>query len=39
MENGGNGVSTATEDRKALQIMLGFLKSQLEGNRLVDVPY
>ena len=38
IENGGAGVSTATEARKTLQIMLGFLKSQQEGNRLVDVP-
>ena len=38
IENGGPGVSTATEARKTLQIMLGFLKSQQEGNRLVDVP-
>ena len=38
IENGGAGVSTATEARKTLQIMLGFLKSQQEGNRLVEVP-
>ena len=38
IENGGPGVSTAVEARKTLQIMLGFLRSQQEGNRLVDVP-
>ncbi len=38
MENGGEGVSPATEARKTLQILLGFLKSQQEGGRLVDVP-
>ena len=38
IENGGAGVSTAIEARKTLRIMLGFLKSQQEGNRLVDVP-
>ena len=38
IENGGAAVSTAVEARKTLQIMLGFLKSQQEGNRLVDVP-
>ena len=38
IEHGGDGVSTAAEARKTLQIMLGFLKSQQEGNRLVDVP-
>ena len=38
IENGGTGVSTAVEARKTLQIMLGFLKSHQEGNRLVDVP-
>ena len=37
IENGGTGVSTATEARKTLRIMLGFLKSQQEGNWLVDV--
>ena len=38
IEKGGVGVSTAVEARKTLRIMLGFLKSQQEGNRLVDVP-
>ena len=38
IEHGGAAVSTAVEARKTLQIMLGFLKSQQEGNRLVDVP-
>ena len=38
IENGGEGVSTAAEARKTLQILLGFLKSQQEGGRLVDVP-
>ncbi len=38
IENGVTGVSTATEARKTLQIMLGFLKSHQDGNRLVDVP-
>ena len=38
IENGGVGVSTATEARKTLRIMLGFLQSQQEGGRLVDVP-
>ena len=38
IENGGSGVSTATDARKTLQIMLGFLKSHQEGNRLVNVP-
>ena len=37
IENGGSGISTAVEARKTLQIMLGFLKSQQEGSRLVDV--
>ena len=37
IENGGEGVSTAVEARKTLRIMLGFLKSQQEGSRLVDV--
>lgn len=38
MENGGTGVSTATEARKTLRIMLGFLESHQQDNRLVDVP-
>ncbi len=38
IENGGVGVSTAVEARKTLQIMLGFLRSQQEGNRLVEAP-
>ena len=38
VENGGTGVSTAVEARKTLQIMLGFLESHQQGNRLVDVP-
>ncbi len=38
IENGGTGVSTAAEARKTLQIMLGFLRSQQEGNRLVEAP-
>ena len=38
IENGGAGVSTAAEARKTLQIMLGFLKSHQEGNRLVNAP-
>ena len=38
IENGGEGVSTAVEARKTLQILLGFLKSQQEGSRLVDIP-
>jgi predicted dehydrogenase len=38
IENGGDGVSTAREARKTVQIMTGFLKSQHEGGRLVDVP-
>lgn len=38
IEDGGEGVSTAAEARKTLQILLGFLKSQQEGGRLVDVP-
>lgn len=38
IENGGTGVSTAVEARKTLRIMLGFLKSHQQGNRLVDVP-
>ena len=38
IENGGEAVSPAAEARKTLRIMLGFLKSQQEGSRLVDVP-
>lgn len=38
IEKGVGGVSTAAEARKTLRIMLGFLKSQQQGNRLVDVP-
>jgi predicted dehydrogenase len=38
IENGGEGVSTAREARKTVQIMTGFLKSQAAGGRLVDVP-
>ena len=38
IENGGDGVSTAREARKTVQIMTGFLKSHAQGNRLVDVP-
>ena len=38
IENGGIGVSTATEARKTLQIMLGFLESHQQGSRLVEVP-
>ena len=38
IENGGDGVSTAQEARKTVQIMTGFLKSHAAGNTLVDVP-
>ena len=38
IEKGGTSVSPAREARKTVQIMLGFLKSQQEGSRLVDVP-
>ena len=38
IENGGDGVSSGREARKTVQIMVGFLKSQQEGSRLVDVP-
>ena len=38
IESGGAGVSTAVEARKTLRIMLGFLESHQQGNRLVDVP-
>jgi predicted dehydrogenase len=37
IENGGQGVSTGREARKAVQIMTGFLKSQQAGSALVDV--
>ncbi|MBM3932942.1 MAG: Gfo/Idh/MocA family oxidoreductase [SAR202 cluster bacterium] len=38
LEKGGQSISSATEGRKVLQIMLGFLKSHQEGGRLVTVP-
>ena len=38
IENGGDGVSTAREARKTVQIMTGFLKSHTAGGHLVDVP-
>ena len=38
IENGGDGVSTAREARKTVQIMTGFLKSHAAGGHLVDVP-
>ena len=38
IENGGDGVSTAQEARKTVQIMVGFLESHAAGNTLVDVP-
>ena len=38
IEKGGTGVSPAREARKTVQIMMGFLKSEQEGSRLVDVP-
>lgn len=38
METGGTGISTATEARKTIQIILGFLRSEQEGNKLVGVP-
>ena len=38
IENGGESGSSGREARKTVQIMLGFLKSNHEGSRLVDVP-
>ena len=38
IEGGGESVSSGREARKTLQIMVGFLKSQQEGGRLVPVP-
>ncbi len=38
IETGSPVISPAREARKTVQIMLGFLKSQHEGCRLVDVP-
>ena len=38
IENGGESVSSAREARKTLQVMVGFLKSNQEGGRLVTVP-
>ena len=38
IENGGESGSSGREARKTVQIMVGFLKSNHEGSRLVDVP-
>jgi len=38
LENGGTSISSAREGRKTVQIMEGFLKSQQEGGRLIDIP-
>jgi predicted dehydrogenase len=38
IEHGGDGVSTAREARKTVQIMSGFLKSHYQGGKFVDVP-
>ena len=38
IENGGESTSPSREARKTVQIMLGFLKSNQNGSRLVDVP-
>ena len=38
IENGGESVSSGREARKTLKIMLGFLRSQQEGSRLIDLP-
>ena len=38
IERGGTGVSTAQDARQTLQIMLGFLRSNQEGSRLVELP-
>ena len=38
IEDGGTGMSSGREARKALQIIFAFLNSQQEGSRMVDVP-
>ena len=37
IENGGESVSSGREALKTLKIMLGFLRSQQEGARLIDI--
>jgi predicted dehydrogenase len=38
IEEGGASISSAREARKTVQIMVGFLMSQQQGSRLVDIP-
>ncbi len=38
MEHGGAGVSTGHDGRRALEIIIGFLTSQKQGNRRVELP-
>ena len=38
IENGGELLSPATEAKKVVEIIVGFLKSQERGNVRVDLP-
>jgi predicted dehydrogenase len=38
MEHGGSGISTGQDGRRVVEILIGFLTSQKEGNRRVELP-
>ncbi|MCS6862509.1 MAG: Gfo/Idh/MocA family oxidoreductase [Abditibacteriales bacterium] len=38
MEHGGTGISTGHDGRRALEIIIGFLTSQKQGNARVELP-